>query len=305
VVLRGTSFGSLQEFYRKKSRPGVTDYVLAAGFDRIIPSLVRNYFFFTVITMAFDFSCPECRHTMEVDNSAAGEMGVCPKCEAEVLIQRVTAGSAAEEPQTQPGEELSPASPASVSSGDVELGSGTTIATRIVMVGVFLCIMSGGGYLIYNGFEVLGFQYDGFVGLMEDKRDTGLTDYQKRMLEQTRQNPGPPDYSHLAVDVPPPTEEELQFEQYLDANGDMSHGGSFDPEEIFTERDKNMDGLLLGDEISDRWESMDTDKDGAISKEEFLAVMQRFRSSRQGGRGDGAPREGGDAERPGFTGDQR
>ena len=64
-----------------------------------------------------------------------------------------------------------------------------------------------------------------------------------------------------------------------------------------------MDGLLSGDEISERMQSrveqMDENEDGAISKEEFLAAMQRFRSSRQGSGGEGgAPRGDGDAGRP-------
>jgi Ca2+-binding EF-hand superfamily protein len=50
-----------------------------------------------------------------------------------------------------------------------------------------------------------------------------------------------------------------------------------------------MDGLLSGDEISERMQSrveqMDENEDGAICKEEFLAAMQRFRASRQGGGG--------------------
>ncbi len=69
---------------------------------------------------------------------------------------------------------------------------------------------------------------------------------------------------------------------------------------IFDERDKDMDGLLSGDEISERLRprvaAMDEDEDGAISKEEFLAAMERFRSSRrERGEGD-APR--GDGGRP-------
>ena len=271
--------------------------------------------------MAFDFSCPACRHTMEMDNSAAGEMGVCPKCDAEVLIQRGTVGSEPEEPQAQDEEQLSQTSSASAANQGVELGTGTTIATRIVMIAVFLCIMSGGGFLIYNGFEVFGYQYKGIVGILEDKPENGLSDYQKRLIEESKSNQGPPDYSHLAVEPLPRTEEEIRLDEAMGASeggfggasadggegenrgGQGSGGRSFDPEQIFDDRDENMDGLLTGDEISERMQSrveqMDENEDGAISKEEFLAAMQRFRSSRQGGGGEGgAPRGGGDAGRP-------
>ena len=65
---------------------------------------------------------------------------------------------------------------------------------------------------------------------------------------------------------------------------------NFDPESIFAERDKDKDGFLSGDEISERMRTrmaaIDEDKDGAISKDEFLAAMRRSRSSRQGRGGD-------------------
>jgi hypothetical protein len=55
-------------------------------------------------------------------------------------------------------------------------------------------------------------------------------------------------------------------------------GGGFDPEAAFTRWDADSNGKLEGEEISermkDRVEAMDTDKDGAISKEEFMASRQ-------------------------------
>ena len=50
--------------------------------------------------MAFDFSCPVCGHTTEMDNSAVGEMGICPKCETEVKIQRGSEGVKEKQPPT-------------------------------------------------------------------------------------------------------------------------------------------------------------------------------------------------------------
>lgn len=267
--------------------------------------------------MAFDFSCPMCKHIIQVDNSAVGEMGVCPKCGAEVSIQRSPVDSESEQAQNQQDEQLSDTSPSSMPDGIVELGTGTTIAARIVLILVFLCIISSGGYFIYTGFELFGYKYEGVAGLMEDKTETGLSEHQKKLLKQTEESQGQPDYSHLAIDLPERTEEELRIDASLGASGgnDGGFGGaptggngggngesrdgqgsgrrSFDPESIFAERDKDEDGFLSGDEISERMrsrvEAMDEDKDGAISKEEFIAAMDRFRSSRQGGGGD-APR---------------
>ncbi len=54
-------------------------------------------------------------------------------------------------------------------------------------------------------------------------------------------------------------------------------GGNFDPEELFKRRDADNDGKLVGAEISPRLQArldeIDKDKDGAISKEEYLASM--------------------------------
>ena len=78
-------------------------------------------------------------------------------------------------------------------------------------------------------------------------------------------------------------------------------GGRFDPEQIFAERDKDMDGLLSGDEISERMRprvaAMDEDEDGAISKDEFVKAIAAMLASRQqssGGGGGGGG--GGEAE---------
>ncbi|MBT4693422.1 MAG: hypothetical protein HOB73_08770 [Planctomycetaceae bacterium] len=263
--------------------------------------------------MAFDFSCPACNHTTQMDNSASGEMGVCPKCDAEVMIQR---DSVVSDP-----EQLSATSTGVAKNSDIELGSGTNIASRIIMVTVFLCVMSGGGFMIYNGFEIFGYQYKGVVGILEDAPEYGLSDYQIKLLEETKGNKGPPDYSQYAVEPLVRSEEEIRLDEAMTggeggfggdtgdggegsaSDGQSSGGRSFDPERIFNDRDENMDGLLSGDEISERMQSrvdeMDKDKDGAISKMEFLAAMQRFRDSRQGGRGDGvAPRGDSGAGRP-------
>ena len=276
--------------------------------------------------MAFDFSCPACRHTMQMDNSAVGEMGVCPKCEAEVLIQRSSVNPESQEPQTQQEEQLSQTSPASAPNEALEIGTGIAIATRIVMVAVFLCIMVGGGYMIYNGFEVFGVKYEGIAEILADKPGNELSEHQKMLLKQAKENNGPTDYSHLAVDVPPPTEEEINFGESMGANGggfggdsadggegdnrgsqgSGGRGGSFDPERLFAQRDKDMDGLLTGDEIAEDQQSrivqIDEDGDGAISKEEFLkAIAARMASRRQrggGGREGGVSRGDGDAGRP-------
>ena len=72
-------------------------------------------------------------------------------------------------------------------------------------------------------------------------------------------------------------------------------GRSFDPAEVFKRRDANGDGKLSGDEISERMRGrvaqMDTDKDGAITLEEFRKGMSGFGGRGRGNRG-GNPREG-------------
>ena len=148
-----------------------------------------------------------------------------------------------------------------------------------------------------------------FLEMWEDKPENRLSDYQKRLIEESKANQGPPDYSHLAVGPLAQPEEEKNSGESMDdpseggedGNGSPrgSGGRSFDPEQIFDDRDEDMDGLLSGDEISERMQSrvaeMDEDNDGAISKAEFLAAIQRFRSSREDG---GAPEGGGDTEGP-------
>jgi len=270
--------------------------------------------------MAFDFSCPVCKHTMQMDNSAAGEMGDCPKCEAEVLIQRSPVGSETEELQIDNEEQ--PQSSFASAGPEEELDVGTSVATRIMVYAFLLCVIGFPVFFMFSGFSVFGYSYEGWLAQYEAKLDAEnreLSDYQKKLLEDTKSNKGPPDYSQYIVDLPEPTEEEINFGESSGApdggfggagadsgeggNGGQGSGrGSFDPEEMFDERDKDMDGLLSGDEISDRMQSrlasMDEDEDGAISKEEFLAAMQRFRSS-QGERGEGdAPRGEGEAGRP-------
>ena len=81
------------------------------------------------------------------------------------------------------------------------------------------------------------------------------------------------------------------------SSGDRAQGGGgargdgrqFDPEAFFATRDEDSNGKLEGEEISERMqgrlEQIDTDKDGAVSKEEFLAGMQNRGGA--GGRGDG------------------
>ncbi|MCS5644165.1 MAG: hypothetical protein NZ807_13040 [Dehalococcoidia bacterium] len=255
-----------------------------------------------------------------MDNSAAGEMGVCPKCEAEVLIQRSPVGSETEESQID-NEEQPQTSFASVGP-EVESDISTSIASRIMVMVFLICVIGFPVFFLFNGFSAFGYSYEGWLAQYEAKvyqENRELSDYQKKLLEDTKANKGPPDYSQYIVDLPEPTEEEINFGESIGArdggfggsgadsgegdNGGQASGrGSFDPEQIFDERDKDMDGLLSGDEISERMQSriasMDEDEDGAISKEEFLAAMQRFRSSR-GERGEGdAPRGEGEAGRP-------
>lgn len=80
-------------------------------------------------------------------------------------------------------------------------------------------------------------------------------------------------------------------------NRGARRGGGFDPEAFFAERDVDGNGKLEGDEISERMQETlaetDTDKDGAVSKEEFLA-----RAAQRGGRGEGGGGGGRQGARP-------
>ena len=81
------------------------------------------------------------------------------------------------------------------------------------------------------------------------------------------------------------------------SGGGQGGGRSFDPEAFFAERDEDGDGLLAGDELSERMrgglEQTDTDKDGAVSLDEFLAAIARMRASRSQGGGGGGGGGGG------------
>jgi HlyD family secretion protein len=74
--------------------------------------------------------------------------------------------------------------------------------------------------------------------------------------------------------------------------GGRGPGGGGDRGAIFAGMDKNSDGKLAGDEISEQMQSrvadLDNDKDGAISKEEFMSAPRGNR-----GGGGGAPGGGG------------
>ena len=73
--------------------------------------------------------------------------------------------------------------------------------------------------------------------------------------------------------------------------------GGFDPTAFFESRDADGDGKLSGDELPDRMrdnlDQIDTDKDGAVTLEEFRSGRRRMfgGGGRGGGRG-GNPREG-------------
>jgi outer membrane protein assembly factor BamB len=82
--------------------------------------------------------------------------------------------------------------------------------------------------------------------------------------------------------------------------GQGGPGGGFDPAEIFRRRDANGDGKLMGDEIDerlrDRIEQVDTDRDGAITQEEFVGGMSRLFGGPGGGQGGGRGFGGGRGE---------
>jgi hypothetical protein len=73
---------------------------------------------------------------------------------------------------------------------------------------------------------------------------------------------------------------------------------------MFSRQDANGDGKLAGEELTGRWrdglEQNDTNKDGALTLEEFRAGMRNMfqRGQRGGGGGGGGYRGGGGQDRP-------
>ena len=70
-------------------------------------------------------------------------------------------------------------------------------------------------------------------------------------------------------------------------------GGGFDPAAIFKRMDADGNGKLEGSEISDRMkdrvDSIDTDKDGAISEKEWTSMMSKYSGGGGGRPGGGRP----------------
>lgn len=68
--------------------------------------------------------------------------------------------------------------------------------------------------------------------------------------------------------------------------GRRGGGGGFDPMAMFARQDADKDGVLKGDEIPERMrgrvEAVDTDGDGAISKDELKTAIERMRGARGG-----------------------
>ena len=65
-------------------------------------------------------------------------------------------------------------------------------------------------------------------------------------------------------------------------------GGGFDPMARFNEMDKDQDGKVSKDEatgrMADNFDNYDSDSDGSVTKEEFMAVIAKFRANGGGGR---------------------
>lgn len=78
-------------------------------------------------------------------------------------------------------------------------------------------------------------------------------------------------------------------------SADGGGGSRPDPETRFTEADADGNGKLEGDEISERMQGrlddVDTDGDGAVSKEEYMTMVENFRN----GGGNRATPPSGDA----------
>ncbi len=87
-------------------------------------------------------------------------------------------------------------------------------------------------------------------------------------LEENKKGSRPPEFAYAGPDDPSPPSEGSRG----------GGGGNQDPEAMFAERDKDSDGKLVGDEISERMqarlEEVDTDKDSAVSKEEFITAWK-------------------------------
>ena len=106
-----------------------------------------------------------------------------------------------------------------------------------------------------------------------------------------------------AASLPPAGEGSRGAQQTANSGGggdsENGGGGGFDAEQIFAERDTDMDGLLSGEEISERMRprvaAIDEDEDGAISKDEFVKAIAAMMASRQQSRGGGGGGGGGDA----------
>ncbi len=68
-------------------------------------------------------------------------------------------------------------------------------------------------------------------------------------------------------------------------------GGGFDPMARFNEMDKDQDGKVSKDEatgrMADNFDNYDSDSDGSVTKEEFMAVIAKIRAN---GGGGGRPR---------------
>lgn len=94
----------------------------------------------------------------------------------------------------------------------------------------------------------------------------------------------------------PPRERPAGDDESAEQDGEASEkteaaaGGRPSPEERFAQADLDGDGLLSGDEIparmKERLDSIDTNSDGSISKEELMEAMKRM--SGRGGGGGGA-----------------
>ncbi len=73
--------------------------------------------------------------------------------------------------------------------------------------------------------------------------------------------------------------------------GGRPPGGGFDPMARFNEMDKDQDGKVSKDEatgrMADSFDNFDTDSDGSVTKDEYLGAIAKFRG---GGGGGGRPR---------------